>query len=59
MTKNKVRTLDEIVKVFNSVSPLDLKRVAKDVFDESRFNLAIVGQLTGSQQTSLTSLIKG
>jgi predicted Zn-dependent peptidase len=59
MTKNKVRTLDEIVKDFNSVSPLDLKRVAKDVFDESRFNLAIVGQLTGSQQTSLTSLIKG
>ncbi|MBI2952907.1 MAG: insulinase family protein [Chloroflexi bacterium] len=39
----RIYTLDEVVKIIDSITDIDIKRVAKDVFAKGRVNLAVVG----------------
>ena len=39
----RVRTVDEVVEILDSVSTSDIERVATDLISENRLNLAVVG----------------
>ena len=40
---DRVRTVDEVVEILDSISTSDIERVAGDLIQESRLNLAVVG----------------
>lgn len=54
---DKIRTLKDIVAQVNQVTASDIKRLAAEILDEKRFNLAIVGPITDEQQKGLQSLV--
>lgn len=54
---NKIETLKNIMRKFDNIKKSDVKRVANDILKENRFNLAIVGPLTGRQEKELKDLI--
>jgi predicted Zn-dependent peptidase len=43
LRRKKIETLDEIFRKFDKVKPADILRVAKDIFQNKKLNLAIVG----------------
>jgi predicted Zn-dependent peptidase len=43
LRKKKIETLEEIFKKFDKVKPGDILRVAKDIFQNNKLNLAVVG----------------
>jgi predicted Zn-dependent peptidase len=51
-----VRTVEEIVKGINAVTAEDVQRVARDLLDTSKLNLAIIGP--HSDEKTLTKLLK-
>jgi predicted Zn-dependent peptidase len=53
---NKVETFKEVIKKVENVGIADIKRVAKELFKESRMNLALVGPITESQQSDLKKI---
>ncbi len=58
ISRNKVRTLKEVIKEFNKVRPSDIMRVAKELFDLKRVSLAIVGPIKSDQEQQLRALLK-
>jgi len=50
---DKVETFKEVIKKVEKVSVNDVKRVAHELFKQSRMNLAVVGPLTDSQESDL------
>lgn len=42
--KDKIRTKEEILEKINAVTREDVKRVAEDIFINSKLNLAVIGQ---------------
>ena len=57
ISKNQVKTLKGIIKAFERIKKEDLQRVAKEVFDPKRYNLALVGPVTGQQEKQLGQLL--
>lgn len=57
VSKNKVRTLQSVVRDFEKLTPADIKRVANDILKPGRFNLAVVGPFTDDQQKELERMI--
>jgi predicted Zn-dependent peptidase len=43
MRRNKILTLEQILKKIDAVKIFDIQRVAKDVFQEKKLNLALIG----------------
>jgi predicted Zn-dependent peptidase len=43
LRKRKIETMDEIFQKIDKVRPKDVLRVAKDIFQDKRLNLAVVG----------------
>lgn len=43
VTFGRIRTLEEKIKAIDSVSSADIQRVAKDIFNRNKLNLAIIG----------------
>lgn len=58
ISKNKTKTLKSIIKLFEKIKKEDIKRVAKDVLNTQRYNLALVGPVTVQQEKQLTELLK-
>ena len=58
VARNKVKTLKSVLKKFENVSAGDIKRVACEVFNPKKYNLAIVGPVTEQQQKELKELLK-
>lgn len=56
--KDKIRRVVEVVKEVKKVTPADMKRVAKDILRENRYNLSVVGPLSSKQESGLRSLMK-
>jgi predicted Zn-dependent peptidase len=56
MTKNNVRTFGEIAREFRSITPADLKRVARVIFYPQRYNFAVVGPVTEAQEQPLRKM---
>jgi len=57
-TKNRVKSLKNVLKRLERIKPGDIKRIAKDVFDPKRYNLAVVGPVTGPQKKAIQVLLK-
>jgi predicted Zn-dependent peptidase len=55
-TDKKIMTLKEKLALIDKVTPDDILRVAKDIFQESRLNLAVIGPQKNSQK--LKNLLK-
>jgi len=43
LMKNKILSMEEIFKKINEVTVSDIQRVAKDIFRNSKLNLAVIG----------------
>ncbi len=57
ITWDRVRTLGEIVQQVEKVTIEDIRRVARDLFREDRYNLAVVGPLEKKQEKTLQKLL--
>lgn len=53
ISRDRMRTLDEVIKGVKKVKMDDIMRIAKNILKENRFNLAIVGPLTDPQEKQL------
>jgi predicted Zn-dependent peptidase len=47
--KNKIMTIEEIIKKIEKVTVNDIMRVARDIFKEEKLNLAIIGPYKGKE----------
>lgn len=57
ISRNKTKTIKDLVEDFEKVTPDDIRRVAGEILDTQRYNLAVVGSLTDHQEKQLTQLI--
>ncbi len=58
ISRNKIRTIKEVINHIKKVTPADIKRVAGEIFKGNHYNLAIIGSLSEGQQASLKKLLK-
>lgn len=58
IARNEAKSLDTIVRAFEKITQKDIKRVAREILDESKVNLAVVGPLTEIQEKELRALMK-
>ena len=57
ISKNEVETLKSVIKIFSKIKKEDVKRVAKDILNVKRYNLALVGPITNKQERQLNQLL--
>ena len=57
MNLGKVRTLSDIIRIVKSIKREDIKCLSKQILDEKKYSLAIVGPVTDSQKRELCKLI--
>ncbi len=57
IVRDRIQTMDEVVRSIKNVKIDDIKRVAADVFNENRFNLTVVGPLKDGQETHIKHLM--
>lgn len=50
LLKNKITSVEEIIKKIEKVTANDIMRVAKDIFKEEKLNLAIIGPYKGKEE---------
>lgn len=55
--RDRIRTLGEVVYRVNGLTPDDIRRVAADILQEKRLNLAVVGALTDEQEKGLHATV--
>lgn len=58
LVKDRMITLDEIIKKIETITRDDISRVAQEILSPKRFNLAVVGPLTTVQEKELNELMK-
>ncbi len=56
-TRNRIRTLNEIMRKINRIKPEDVNRIAKDVLNKQSYNLALVGPISEGQKGEITHII--
>lgn len=57
ISRNTGRTVKDVVAALQKIKPQDIKRVAREILDERRYNLALVGPLTDEQEGILRKLL--
>jgi predicted Zn-dependent peptidase len=57
LMRDRIRTLEEIIRLVKKVKREDIRRVANDILKENRFNLAVVGPMDKSQDQALRDLM--
>jgi len=57
LSRDKIRTMPEIIKRVNKIKIEDLQRVAKMVLDTRRYNFAVVGPVKEDQERDLRQLL--
>ncbi|MCR4337888.1 MAG: insulinase family protein [Candidatus Omnitrophica bacterium] len=57
MTRGYLRTIEEVVKEVKKIKLADVQRVAKEILNEKRLHLALVGPVSDEQEKSLQNLI--
>ena len=55
--RDRIRTLGEVVYRVNGLTPDDIRRVAADILQEKKLNLAVVGALTDEQEKGLREIV--
>ncbi len=58
LTRDKIRSMDEIIKLVKAVMIEDVQRVAERILDERRYNFAVVGPVNDKQEKELGRLFK-
>lgn len=56
VSRNKNKTLKDIIREFESITPKDIKRVAQEAFHPNRYNIAVVGPLNKAQEAEIQDL---
>ncbi|MBN1870669.1 MAG: insulinase family protein [Candidatus Omnitrophica bacterium] len=57
IAKNEIKTLENVIKIFEAIKREDIQRVAKEVFNPKRVSFALVGPVTHQQEKKLGSLL--
>lgn len=57
VARNKVQTLDQVVKTIDSITREELKKIAKHVFKRNKYNIAVIGPLTPAHKKSIKQLL--
>ncbi len=57
ISKDKIRTLETVIKEFERITQADIKRVAAKILDDQKYNLAVVGPITDKQEKELSRLL--
>jgi len=57
IARNKIRTFKSVVRKFEKIKRSDIKRIAKEIFNDRGINLAAVGPLTDKQQQQLKKIL--
>jgi len=57
ISKNKIKTLKGVLKELEKIRPTDMKRIAGVILDTNRYNLAVVGPITGRQERQIKQLL--
>lgn len=58
ITRDRMKTLEEIVEKVNRVTMADLKRVAQEILNPRHYNFAVVGPTTDDQQQQLNKILE-
>lgn len=58
ISRNRGRTVKDVVGALQKITPADVKRVAKHILDDRKYNLALVGPLNDKQDQALRKLLK-
>ena len=56
ISNDQVKTMEDVIKKIKAVTRGDIKRVAREILNPQRLNLAIIGPMSESQQKDLRSL---
>lgn len=56
--RKKIRPFSEIIALVKKIKRDDIKKLAAQIFNDSRFNLSIVGPISPKQEKGLSSLMK-
>jgi predicted Zn-dependent peptidase len=54
---DQVKTMADVIKKIKAVTRNDIKRVAADILDPKRLNVAIIGPMSDVQQKQLRRLV--
>ena len=57
LNRNKIRTRQELIRLINKIKMQDVLKIAKEILNEKRFNLAIVGPIESSQEKRLSEIM--
>jgi len=57
ISHNRFRTLKEVMEGVHKITPGDIRRIARQILNEAKYNLAIVGPITGTQEKELCRLL--
>ncbi|MDP8211975.1 MAG: pitrilysin family protein [Candidatus Zapsychrus exili] len=57
IARDKIKTIKMLISEFDKIKIGDIKRVAKNILDKNKYNLAIVGPVTEKQEKSLNKLL--
>ena len=57
ISNDKVKSIEDIIKRIKAVTRADIKRVAQDILNPSKLNVAIIGPMTDVQQKQLRALV--
>ncbi len=57
ITRNKVRTIQHVVREFKKIKREDIIRVAKEVINPAKFRLSIVGPIKDEQEKQIRTLL--
>jgi len=56
ISNDQVKSMPDVIKKIKAVSRADIKRVAKDILNPQRLNVAIIGPISQDQQKKIRSL---
>ena len=59
ISNDQVKTMADVIKKIKAVTSSDIKRVAAEILDPQRLNVAIIGPMSEAQQKQLRALVLG
>ena len=57
ISNDRVKSIGDIIKKIKAITRADIKRVAKEILDPPRLNVAIIGPLSEGQQKQIRAIV--
>ena len=54
ISNDQVKSMEDVIKKIKAVTRADIKRVAKEILNPQRLNVAIIGPMSEAQQKQIT-----